>query len=148
MNKNTAIFILLTPVRYTFSVIAFVVTAVLLGINWCLTGEYDHSEGMIGFVCAVIPGWVLEHVNNPLIRLHESFRPVAWSWSAAIAKYRKLTRWWADKFAHDYEYRNAVKNNIVKAKNAWERKFWTVVARQGERLTQRLADEKAAELTK
>lgn len=148
MNMNAILYILLTPVRYITSFIGFVVTVVLLSINWCLTGEYDHTEGLIGFICAVVPSWVLDHVNNPIIRLHESYKPAGWTFKKAVARQLKAIRWWADKFAHDYEYRNAVKNNIVKAKNAWERKFWTIVNRQGEKLTQRLADELAEKLTK
>lgn len=132
---NATLYILLTPIRYIFSVIAFVVTTVLLGINWCLTGEYDHDEGLIGFICVVIPSWVLDHVNNPLIRLHESYKPAGWTFAKAVINHRMAIRWWADRAAHDCEYRKAAENNIRVARNGWERKFWTIVVRQSKKMS-------------
>jgi hypothetical protein len=139
ISSNAILYILIAPVRYGFSIVAMIVASLLLGINWCLTGEYDHNEGLIGFLCAVVPAWVLDHVNNPLVHLHKSYKPAGWTFAKAVANHRMAIRWWADKAAHDYEYRNAARKNITKAANGWERKFWTIVDRHSKVLAEKAA---------
>ena len=142
---NAILYILLTPIRYSVSFVGFVVTALLLGVNWCVCGEYDNDKGLFGIICVVIPGWLLDHVNNPLIRLHNALKPIAWTFYGAVNVYRKTFRWWADKAASNHEYRKHAKNNVDKSITAKERKFWTIVRRRGHDLYEARTAEAIAE---
>jgi hypothetical protein len=130
---NAALYILLAPIRYPISVVMFVIVGFGALVNWALTGSMDHDEGLVGkFMCGI--AMMLDFVNKRIIRAHESLRPVGWTFKRAVTNYRKILRWWSDKYADNGEYRQMVKSNIAKAYNGWERTFWTAVKTRGEKL--------------
>jgi len=124
---NATLYILLACVRYPVSFLSLLVVLPLLVINWIMTGDMEHDTGLLGLICFQLPNWIQENVNAPLVRLHKSYKPIAWTFGKAVAGYRQCIRWWADRAADNYEWRQQVRANINCAKNAKEKRFWNVV---------------------
>jgi len=131
---KTLLYILIAPIRFSVSAVGGVVTALLLSINWCLTGSWDHNEGLIGFLLVVIPTWLLEKVNNPLVKFHKELKPVAWTFKKAVSVYRETIRHWEDMIAGNFEYEKHGRECLAiceKEKNNRMTRFWLSALKRG-----------------
>lgn len=127
---NACIFILLTPLYWLSAGLAVIVVAPLLVLNWLLTGDATHEEGLIGRFATFACNVMTDHFATRIHRLWVAYKPVAWTFGKSVTMYRQCLRVWVDYAANNLEYRQMVKNNIKNGKNGWERKFWTIVDRR------------------
>jgi len=127
---NAFIYILLTPLYLLSAAVTVLVVFPLVCLNWALTGDHDHDKGLIGWTITFINNIIVDRFRTPIHRLWDSYKPAAWTFGGSVVAYRKALRWWVDRAMNNFEYRSMVNKNVTKAMNAWERKFWTIIARR------------------
>jgi len=124
---NIIPYILLAFVRFPISFLLLIVSVPLIIINLCLTGDFDHDKGIVGWVCFHWLNWLQTNINQPIVRLHKSYKPVAWTFKESVAVYMHSIRWWANRAANNHEYRQRVRANVNCAKNKKEKRYWQAV---------------------